>query len=131
MTKAQTTLTNAQRRLTGHLDNANALCIKYAAPEIPALGNLTPQGLNEDLGCLNVARKAIEKTEKIVKERLKALRNPAEKEIRSDNFVTKFEIRTSNRLSQELLKVYCEKHDIDISQFYTDSDAEYVTVKEL
>ncbi|MEB3067289.1 hypothetical protein, partial [Parvimonas micra] len=59
---ARDPLTDVQRRLSKVLDAASSTAIAYAAPEVPALENLTEMGLTEELGRLNEARKAIEKT---------------------------------------------------------------------
>lgn len=100
---ATSNLTEAQRRLQRSLDAAASTCLAYAAPEVPALGNLTKTGLLEDFGRLNEARKTIEKTEKIVKERLKSQLD-GEKELRGDNFQLKIEMRPRVALNQERAK---------------------------
>ncbi|MEB3061034.1 hypothetical protein VJJ74_07745, partial [Parvimonas micra] len=71
--------------------------------EVPALENLTEMGLTEELGRLNEARKAIEKTEKIVKERLRAMLGNR-KDMRSDNYTYKREMRPRSALDQTKAK---------------------------
>lgn len=100
---AKAPLTDAQRRIQRILDDASSTVIAYAAPEVPDLDNLTPQGLNEEFGRLNEARKSLEKTEKIVKERLRALIGD-QRELRSDNYVYKREARPRYALDQETAK---------------------------
>ena len=57
-TSSRPQLTAAQKRIQTTLDLASSTVIAYAATEVPRLDNLTPQGLLEDLGRLNEARKA-------------------------------------------------------------------------
>ena len=101
--KPKSSLTDAQRRLQLVLDAASQSAIAYAGPTVPELGNLTPEGLNEEFGRLNDARKAIEKVEKIVKERLKSQLD-GRKHLRSDNYDLKIESAARVALDQSAAK---------------------------
>lgn len=121
-------LTDSQKRLQKHLDIAADLAIAYAAPEVPALGNATPQGLVEDLGRVNAARKALEKVEGILKERVSAVSDGAKK-IDADNFVYTKVDRERTALDQTAAKVYLEEQGV-LSQFMVTTQVPTVTVKE-
>lgn len=121
-------LTDSQKRLQKHLDIAADLAIAYAAPEVPALGNATPQGLVEDLGRVNAARKALEKVEGILKERVSAVSDGAKK-IDADNFVYTKADRERTALDQTAAKVYLEEQGV-LSQFMVTTQVPTVTVKE-
>jgi hypothetical protein len=105
-------MSDAQRKAARNIDLATDTVLAYAAPTVPPLGNLTPEGLVEDLGRLNNARKLFEKTEKILKERLKSQLPPGCKELRSDNFTMKYEDRPRTALSQTKAKAYLEEQGI-------------------
>lgn len=79
-------LSDKQKQLQKDMDVAFEIALSYAAPTIPALGNLTETGLVEELGRVNFARKALEKTEEILKERVKAI-SGGKSAIQSDNFI--------------------------------------------
>lgn len=120
-------LSDAQKLLSKSLDIASQLCIDYAAKEVPALGNLTPEGLNEEFGRLNEARKAMGKTEKIVRGRLEAMLQ-GKTELRSDNFIYKKATSEVTRLNQEKAKeVLAEVGRLD--ECMDTTDQERVTVK--
>ena len=59
---ATNALNDSQRRVKRVIDLAMDTCVAYAAKEVPPLGNLTKEGLVEELGRMNEARKAIERT---------------------------------------------------------------------
>lgn len=100
-------LTNVQKNVQRALDAATSTTIAYAAPEVPPLNNLTLDGLTEELGYINLARKALEKTEKIIKERWKTLADGAS-EHRSPNFTVKIENRERTALNQGKAKAFFE-----------------------
>lgn len=120
-------LTDTQRLLMGSMDAATELAIAYAAPEVPSLENKTPQGLLEDFGRLNEARKAIEKTEKIVRGRLES-QLKGQVELRGDNFTYKKESVPRYALDQSLAKAKLEEHGC-LEECMKSSDVERVTVK--
>lgn len=120
-------MTDNQRQLAKTLDIAGSLAIEYAAPEVPPLGNLTPEGLLEDFGRLNEARKALEKTEKIVRGRLEAMLQ-GRKELRGDNFTYNCKMADRTALDQTAAKAYFEKEGI-LEDFMKTSSVETVTVK--
>jgi hypothetical protein len=105
-------LTDTQRMIAKTLDLAGQSVIAYSAPEVPELGNATPQALLEEWGRLNEARKAIEKVEKIVKNRFMAIKDgdyeddkEAEiEELRGDNFNWKRSSSPTTRLNQSKAK---------------------------
>lgn len=107
--KAQ--MTDNQRTLAKSLDAAVDSCIAYAAAEVPPLGNLTPQGLVEELGRLNEARKAMDKTEKTVRSRLDALLD-GKTECRGDNFVYTIKEQDRTALDQTAAKAYLSEQGI-------------------
>jgi hypothetical protein len=100
-------MNDTQRRVKRVIDLATDTVIAYAAKEVPSLGNLTKEGMVEELGRMNEARKAIEKTEKILKERLKSMLDGA-KEVKSDNYQMKYEDRPRTALDQGKAKEYFE-----------------------
>jgi hypothetical protein len=104
-------LNDTQKRLRKCIDLATDSVINYAAKEVPDLGNLTAEGMVEELGRLNEARKAVEKTEKIVKERLKS-QLAGRTEISSDNYRMTLENRPRTALNQEKAKAYLEEQGI-------------------
>lgn len=104
-------LTDTQKALRKALDLAADSAVAYAAPEVPKLGNLTPEGLLEELGYMNEARKALEKTEKVLKERYKSLSKNA-KTGRSDNFKQETADQERTALNQAAAKEYFEKEGI-------------------
>jgi len=126
---AKQNLTDSQRILNVTMDAANELVIAYAAPEVPSLENKTPEGLLEDFGRLNEARKAIEKTEKIVRGRLEALLE-GKTELRGDNYQYKRESSTRTALDQTAAKKELERQGI-LEDFMVSSEVERVTVKRL
>lgn len=126
---AKGNLSDSQVRLRKHLDIASEVAIAYAAPEVPSLGNATPQGLVEEFGRVNAARKALEKVEGILKERIKAT-SGGQKEIRADNFIYKKEMRPRSALNQTTAKVYFEEQGI-LDQFMSHTEVETTTVKEV
>lgn len=122
-------LTDAQKRLAKHLAMASDSAIAYAAPEVPALGNSTPQALVEEFGRVNAARKALEKVEGILKTRIAAVSDNS-KEIRADNFIYKKEDRDRTALNQGAAKEYFEAAGI-LEEYMTTTSVATVTVKEL
>lgn len=125
-------LTDVQRRLQRSLDAAAESCLAYAAPEVPALGNLTPQGLLEEFGRLNDARKSIEKTEKIVKERLKSQLD-GKRELRGDNYSLLIEMRPRYALDQGLAKAKLVElgGEDALNECMVSSETEFTIVKPL
>ena len=93
----------AQFKIQKTLDLAASTVIAYAAPEVPAVGNLTKFSLLEEFGRLNEARKALEKVEKIVKIRLQSQLDGA-KVLRGDNFEYKCESSDRYALDQSTAK---------------------------
>lgn len=126
---AKGNLSDSQVRLRKHLDIASEVAIAYAAPEVPSLGNATPQGLVEEFGRVNAARKALEKVEGILKERIKAT-SGGQKEIRSDNFVYAKKVQDRSALNQSAAKAHFEAAGI-LDQFMSTTEVEMTTVKEL
>lgn len=102
-------LTDAQRKVQKNMDIAADVCIAYAAPEVPSIGNLTPQGLCEELGRVNEAKKTVEKVEKILKERIKTKLEPGQKELRSDNFTMTISMQDRYALVQDAAKEQLKK----------------------
>lgn len=125
---ARVPLSDAQKRLQKHLDIATQVAIDYAASEVPPLGNQTPQGLVEEFGRVNAARKALEKVEGILKERIKATSNN-QKEIVADNFVYTKKTQERTALDQTAAKAYFEKEGLTDSYMKT-TEVETTTVKE-
>lgn len=101
-------LTDAQRRIQKHMDAAMDTVIKYTAPEVPKIENYTPQGLVEEAGRINKAKGAVEKVEKILKERLRSMRE-GKNEIRSDNFTLKITSQPRTALNQGAAKDFFER----------------------
>ena len=122
-------LTDNQRKIANTLDIAGQVVIDYAAPEVPSLENATPQKLTEELGRLNEARKAMEKTEKTVRGRLDALLEGA-KECRSDNFQYKIETTERTALNQGKAKEYLAEQGV-LEDHMSTSEVERRTVKRL
>lgn len=120
-------LTDTQKALQKTLDHAAQCVIDYAAPEVPALGNLTPEGLLEDFGRLNEARKALEKTEKIVRARFES-QIEGKKEMRGDNFSYKKEVTDRTALNQTKAKAYFEEQGT-LADYMDTTEVERVTVK--
>ena len=56
---ASKALTDNQRSIQKTLDIASQVVIMYSGTEVPDLGNLTPEGLLEEFGRLNEARKLL------------------------------------------------------------------------
>lgn len=96
-------MTDNQRQLAKTLDIAGEVTIAYAAPEVPTLENATPQKLVEELGRLNEARKALEKTEKTVRGRLDVMLD-GKKECRADNFQYTIKSQERTALDQQKAK---------------------------
>lgn len=123
-------LNDSQRRLKKVIDLATDTCINYAAKEVPPMGNLTKEGLVEDLGRLNEARKAMEKTEKILKERLKSQLGSDEKEVTSDNYKMTYEDRPRLALDQTAAKGKLEELGI-LGDYMKESSVPTMTIKPL
>jgi hypothetical protein len=121
-------LSDAQRKMARTLDLAGMTIIAYSAPKVPPLGNLTPEGLLEDLGRVNAAKKAIEKVEKTLKERMKVLL-AGKAELRSDNFNLTYKGADKNALDQTAAKKYFEKQGI-LADYMKESVVMTMTVKE-
>ena len=101
---ATKSLTDTQRILAKTLDAASSECIAYAAPEVPELGNLTKEGLLESFGRLNEARKAMEKTEKVVRARFESQLPEGCKELRGDNYKYAKAVQERTALTQDRAK---------------------------
>lgn len=124
-------LSDNQRILQKALDQASYSCIAYAASEVPALENLTPEGLMDELGYLNEARKAMEKTEAIVKERLRSQLTPAQlKEFRGENFYLTTRVAERSALNQSAAKAYFTEHGI-LDQYMAITEVPTTTVKRI
>lgn len=123
-------LTDSQKILVKTLDHASDLCIKYAAPVVPKLENLTPEGLLEDFGRLNEARKVLEKTEKIVRARFQS-QIAGKKELRGDNFHYQKEVTERTALNQGKAKEKLVElgGDEALQECMDTSEVERVTVK--
>jgi hypothetical protein len=121
-------LTNAQRKLARHIDLATDTALKYAAPEVPAMANLTPQGILEDLGNVNIAKKAFDALEKTLKERLKS-QLEGQTELRSDNFNMKLENRPRTALDQTKAKGKLEELGI-LDDYMSTTAVPTMTIKE-
>jgi hypothetical protein len=104
---SKASLSDAQRRVQRVVDAAMTTVIAYSAPTVPPLENLTVEGMVEELGYLNEARKKLESVEKTVKERLKS-RLGGLTEVRSDNFTMKYESRPRTALDQTKAKAFFE-----------------------
>ena len=122
-------MNDAQKKAARNIDLATDTVLAYAARDIPSADNLTPEGLVEDLGRLNIARKLLEKTEKIIKERLKATMPPGTREIRSDNFTMNYENRERTALDQSKAKSYLEEQGI-LADFMSTTAVPTMTIKE-
>lgn len=122
-------MTDVQRKAARNIDLATDTVINYAAPTVPSIGNLTKEGMVEELGRLNTARKLFERTEKIIKERLKSMLDPNEKEVRSDNYTMKLENRERTALNQSKAKSYLEEQGI-LPEFMDTTAVPTMTIKE-
>lgn len=122
-----TTLTDSQKLLRKSLDIASESAIAYAAPEVPELGNATPEGMLEELGRVNEARKALDKVEKILKGRIAAVSGNA-KEIDSDNFTYRKGTSERTALNQSLAKEKLGEFGV-LEECMTTSEFERVTIK--
>lgn len=125
---ASQALTNAQKDIRRALSNAESTVLAYAAPTVPPLNNLTVEGMVEDLGYINQARKSLEKTEKILKERLKSQLGER-REVRSDNFTMKLEDRPRTALDQGKAKAYFEEQGT-LADFMSTTAVSTMTIKE-
>lgn len=103
MVKPDANWTRAQKDIFLKMQQATDQVVAYAAPEVPLLGNLTPEGLLENLGPVNDAKKAVEKVEKILKERLKSQLNGA-KTLRADNYEMKIAYADRVAINQGMAK---------------------------
>jgi len=99
---------DAQKRLFKNMGDATLTAVSYAAKEIPPLGNKDAAALLEELGPVNEAKKAVEKVEKILKERTKALLGD-KKELRSDNFEASITVAPRVALNQGAVKEVLEQ----------------------
>lgn len=120
-------MNDSQRKAKRVIDLATDTVISYLAKEVPPLGNLTPEGMVEDLGRLNEARKAMEKTEKILKERLKSMEG-FKPEITSDNYKMTLEDRSRTALNQGKAKEYLEQQGI-LADFMETTQVPTMTIK--
>lgn len=107
-------LTESQQRILRVWNRVELTMAAYAAPTVPPMENLTRMGLLDELGDVNEAKKAVEKVEKILKERYKSLLAndnsvKDKKSDRADNY--KMTVRTSSRtaLNQTAAKETFEK----------------------
>jgi hypothetical protein len=123
-------MNDSQRRVKRVIDLATDTVITYTAKTVPPLGNLTKEGMVEELGRLNEARKAMEKTEKIIKERLKAMLDPNETEVKSDNYQMKYEDRSRTALNQEAAKGKLEELGI-LAEYMSTTSVPTMTIKPL
>jgi hypothetical protein len=119
--------TDNQRQIANTLDIAGQVVVAYAAPEVPELGNLTPEGLLEEFGRLNEARKALEKTEKIVKQRL--LSQMSGDALRGDNYNVKIEEVDRYALNQKAAKEKLKEQGVPEEEYMASSTSSRVTVK--
>lgn len=127
---SQSQLTATQKQLANTIDKATSSVLAYAASVVPPLENLTKQGMLEELGYMNEARKAIEKTEKIIKERLKSRLDAGETEMRSDNFQMTYENRERCALDQTKAKSYLEQAGI-LEEYMATTQVPTMTIKRL
>jgi hypothetical protein len=124
---ASSALTDTQKMLAKTLDIASQSVIAYSAPEVPPLGNATPEGLLEEFGRLNEARKALEKVEKILKVRLES-QLAGRKELRGDNFNYKKAVQERTALDQTMAKAKLEELGI-LPGYMKTTEVETTTVK--
>lgn len=124
---ARSDLTDRQRQLARTIDLATDTLLKYAAPEVPPLANYTPEGMLEELGRVNEGRKAMEKTEAILKERFKTLLE-GRSELRSDNYNAKLENRPRTALDQQKAKDFFEAAGT-LPEFMSTTEVPTLTVK--
>lgn len=122
-------LTDHQEYIKKNMEFAMDSAIAYGAPEVPELGNATQEALVEELGRINVARKAMEKVEKIVKSRLKAMAGADEFQITSDNFKAVQEITTRNALNQSKAKATLAEQGL-LEEHMSVSEVPRLVVKE-
>lgn len=122
-------LSDSQKILQKSLDIASQVALAYAAPEVPELGNITPQGMLEELGRVNEARKSLEKTEKILKERMAALLEGAS-ECRSDNFEYQKKTQERTALNQTAAKEKLSEFGI-LEDYMQTTEVATVTIKRL
>lgn len=127
MGKFMPELTDNQKMIQKTMDVAAQLVVDYAAPEVPALENLTPDGLCEMFGRLNEARKAVEKVEKIVRGRFES-QIEGKKEFRGENFNYKKEDRSRSALDQQKAKDYLQEQGI-LDDFMSHTEVPTVTIK--
>lgn len=120
-------MTDTQRQLSNTLDKATMVVIAYAASEVPELGNQTPEGLLEEFGRLNEARKALEKTEKILKTRLVSQLG-GKTSLRGDNYNVKIESSERTALNQTSAKAYFEEQGL-LADYVDTTEVERTTVK--
>ncbi len=126
---ASRNLTDSQRILQKTLDHASELVIAYGAPTVPELGNLTPEGLLEDFGRLNEARKALEKVEKIVRARFESQLTAGTKTLRGDNYNYKKATQERTALDQTKAKALLEAAGHTPDEYMATTDVDTVTVK--
>jgi hypothetical protein len=123
-------MNDTQKRIKKVIDLATDSCIAYGAKEVPPMGNLTKEGMVEELGRLNEARKAVEKTEKIVKERLKSMLDEGEEEVKSDNYRMTYENRQRVALDQESAKGKLEELGV-LADYMKETLVPTMTIKPL
>lgn len=124
---ASRALTDNQRSIQKTLDIASQVVIQYSGTEVPELGNLTPEGLLEEFGRLNEARKLLEKIEKTVRVRFES-QISGKKEMRGDNYNYKKASQTRTALNQGAAKEYFEREGI-LADYMSTTEVEAVTVK--
>jgi hypothetical protein len=100
---ASNPLTDAQKRVRSCIDKATSTVLAYTAKEVPPLGNLTLEGMVEELGYMNESRKALEKVEKIIKERIKSQLGD-KTEVKTDNFTMTYKAQDRTALDQTTAK---------------------------
>ena len=121
-------LTEIQTKIKRYMDICTDIVVAYAAPEVPALGNATPEGLLEELGRINRVKKEVEKVEKILKERISVVSDGAKK-IDSDNFIYTKSGQARVALDQTAAKAYFEKEGL-LADFMKETEVETVRIKE-
>jgi hypothetical protein len=120
-------LTDNQRSIQKTLDIASQVVIQYSGAEVPDLGNLTPEGLLEEFGRLNEARKLLEKIEKTVRVRFES-QIDGKKEMRGDNYTYTKKSQERTALNQGAAKEYFEKAGI-LAEYMSTTEVDTVTVK--
>lgn len=127
--KHQADWTPTQKAKFLNFQQAADLAIPYYAKEVPALGNLTPQGLVDQLGTVKDAIKDLEKVEGILKGRLES-QLEGKRTLRGDSH--EMEIRSSERtaLNQAKVKEYLTEQGI-LEEYMSTTQVNAMYVKRL